>query len=356
MMIRSDSKLQKLHEDFKKFYDKKLLKDYIKLEDKRKKYLKIFWFLLATSILLLSAIVVYTNNNTYSGQGEKAFVKIMIIIAVFLVIYPIVVFKQRTQKTVMNKIVSFFGDMKYGKNRIKRNDIEESELFSFYSSSSVDDCFHGKYNDVSIRVSEQTLKRRGRKNDYIIFSGLFIMLDFDKVFSGKTIVKTRGILWADVFPWIFLVLIYMFLIFSLVYSKEYVKLFFSLLFCIPFIFEIRKFYANKKEVKLEDVVFSKEWKVYATDQVEARYLLTTAFMERILEIKRRFNGDKIDFSFFDNKLFIAVHTSKDMFETTNLFKSTLDYRTMQNVVYQFYSIFSIIDLLKIKGNKENETN
>jgi tRNA threonylcarbamoyl adenosine modification protein YeaZ len=111
---------------------------------------------------------------------------------------------------------------------------------------------------------------------------------------------------------------------------------------------------EKKEVKLEDVVFSKKWKVYATDQIEARYLLTTAFMERILEVKRRFKGKDIEFSFFDNKLFIAVHTSKDLFETTSLFKSALSYHRMQNVVYQFYSVFSIIDLLKIKGTEENE--
>jgi hypothetical protein len=79
-------------------------------------------------------------------------------------------------------------------------------------------------------------------------------------------------------------------------------------------------------------------------------------MERILEVKRRFKGKSIEFSFFDNKLFIAISTNKDMFETTSLFNSALRYDRIQNVVYQFYSIFSIIDLLKIKGTKENETN
>jgi hypothetical protein len=52
----------------------------------------------------------------------------------------------------------------------------------------------------------------------------------------------------------------------------------------------------------------------------------------------------------------VVHTRKNMFETTNLFKSALSCYRVQNVVYQFHSIFSIIDLLKIKGKEENEEN
>ena len=100
-------------------------------------------------------------------------------------------------------------------------------------------------------------------------------------------------------------------------------------------------------VKLEDCVFEKKFEVFSTDQVEARYLLTTAFMERILEVKKRFHGKKIQLSFFDNKLLIAVDTSKDMFETTSLFGTTARYGRMRDVVGQFHSIFSVIDLLKL---------
>lgn len=53
----------------------------------------------------------------------------------------------------------------------------------------------------------------------------------------------------------------------------------------------------QQNVKLEDPVFEREWEVYATDQIEARYILTPALMERMLEIKRRFGGKSIEFSF-----------------------------------------------------------
>jgi hypothetical protein len=108
-------------------------------------------------------------------------------------------------------------------------------------------------------------------------------------------------------------------------------------------------------VNLEDVVFSKKWKVYADDQVEARYVLTPALMERMLAVKKLFHGNRLDFSFWDNNLLIAVHTNKDMFETTSLFKSALDYRKVQEVICQLYSVFTVIDVLKLQGESKKCT-
>jgi hypothetical protein len=269
-------------------------------------------------------------------------------------------FQQDVKNNTMNKLLSFFGDMKCSNDFITDKDVDSSELFGFFTCGGGDDCFCGKYNNAYIKITEIAL-RRGVKNANTIFSGLFIMLDFDKDFKSKTVVKAKGIewrhVWSRILTRILLTVFYLFIIWYFIYLQEYLKLLlFVLLIFVPVIVRRRKIRVNKEGVKLEDVVFSKEWDVITTDQIEARYLLTTAFMERILEVKRRFNGEKIDFSFVDNKLFIAIHTSKDMFETTSLFKSALRYDRIQNVIYQFYSIFSIIDLLKIKGTKENETN
>ena len=42
-------------------------------------------------------------------------------------------------------------------------------------------------------------------------------------------------------------------------------------------------------------------------------------------------------------------TNKDMFETTSLFSSALRYRKVQEVVAQFYSVFSAVDLFKTEA-------
>jgi hypothetical protein len=110
---------------------------------------------------------------------------------------------------------------------------------------------------------------------------------------------------------------------------------------------IRKKYPRKatEKVALEGLPFMRRWKVLTSDQVEARYILTPVFMEKMLEVKRFFKGNNIDFSFFNNKLLIAVHTRKDMFETTSLFTPALSYHKVREVIGQLHAIFSVIDTL-----------
>nr|WP_299070335.1 DUF3137 domain-containing protein [uncultured Allomuricauda sp.] len=58
-------------------------------------------------------------------------------------------------------------------------------------------------------------------------------------------------------------------------------------------------------VNLEDPIFEKEFKVYATHQVEARYALTPSLMHRISTLKKKINRP-IMLSFKGNTLYIAV--------------------------------------------------
>ena len=77
--------------------------------------------------------------------------------------------------------------------------------------------------------------------------------------------------------------------------------------------------------------------------------ISRADMEKMLEIKRLFYGKNIDFSFFDNKLLIAVHTRNDMFETTSLLTSALSYYKVREVVSQMHAIFAVIDVVLEKS-------
>ena len=81
--------------------------------------------------------------------------------------------------------------------------------------------------------------------------------------------------------------------------------------------------------------------------MKARYILTTAFMERMLKVKTAYKAKSLEFSFFDNKLLIAVKTKKDMFESTSLFKNTTNRKLINQTFEQFASILEIIDILKL---------
>lgn len=84
-----------------------------------------------------------------------------------------------------------------------------------------------------------------------IFKGLFFAADFNKYFNGCTLVRAGK---AGIFS----------------------ELFGSL-------------------VKLEDPRFSQHFKVYSSDQVEARYLLTPRMMERLLDLKDSLGSIELSF-------------------------------------------------------------
>jgi hypothetical protein len=98
-------------------------------------------------------------------------------------------------------------------------------------------------------------------------------------------------------------------------------------------------------IKLEDLEFEKEFCVYGDDQVEARYLLSTSLMKRIVDYKRKWNT-KLYLSFHHSKVYIAVKTSKNLFET-RLFKSIVDYNFMQENIHYLELLTGIVEDLNL---------
>lgn len=87
-------------------------------------------------------------------------------------------------------------------------------------------------------------------------------------------------------------------------------------------------------VNLEDPEFEKEFVVYSTDQVEARYILTPSLMQRITSLKRKVNKP-IMLSFKGNTLYMGVHHPHGFFslnESKNL--------TTSNTIELFYEDIS----------------
>jgi len=70
-------------------------------------------------------------------------------------------------------------------------------------------------------------------------------------------------------------------------------------------------------VAVDHPAFEKQFKVYAEDAVEAHYLLTPNLMERIVELKEKFN-QAIYLSFSHSKLNIAISNSLNLFEAPAL--------------------------------------
>ena len=104
---------------------------------------------------------------------------------------------------------------------------------------------------------------------------------------------------------------------------------------------------NVKHTELEDSNFEKIFDVYTEDEVEARYLLTPSFMERIVKVKKTFMAAKVSCAFYMNKLFISIHTGRDMFSLESLENPADDYRLFLQMFREISSIIELIDQLKL---------
>lgn len=307
------------NEDIKKSFDEYYWRTIYPLmvekEKVRLKFVKSFKKLVITACIVLPLLIgiamKFVAKFDESGEGVLNTAYFLIAIAVFILRGPFVSYKIQVKNDVMSCFIKFFDGFKYEHGKgLSSFDIADSYIFPKFETFSADDCFSGTYKGVGVRVCEEELadyvyvNRRRRKE--VLFLGIVLELDMNKEFSHHTFVtKDKGI----------------FNRFNGQYGFE--------------------------RVALEDVVFEKEFEAYSQNQIEARYLLTTAFMERMLKLKELYKGKSIQFSFQNSKVLIAIDTKENMFEPCSLLKTNLQQEQVYKVFEQFITIFSVIDMLKL---------
>ncbi len=242
-------------------------------------------------------------------------------------------FEMKLKERIMPVLMGAFGNFRWVKEEIiSLHEIAQSKMFKIppYSSKSDDDCFIGSYKDIPIKISEsiigdgQTSVSAVPKEFKFIYDmhnavvtnsnsekeqgykGVFILLEIPKRFTGHTVVTI----------------------------PEYKR-------AVPY-----------DEVKLEDVEFSRQFYVGSTDQVEARYLLTTAFMQRFKNIQNIFGGKYITCSFLNSSLLIFVPTDseRDLFSIGSLDENVADPKQFGIMLKEIISIFELIEELKLYQN------
>ena len=105
-------------------------------------------------------------------------------------------------------------------------------------------------------------------------------------------------------------------------------------------------------VSLEDPDFEKAFEVTSTDQVEARFLLSPEFMQRLVELRNVRAGSGLRCSFIDRKLHIAIPSAFGLFEMTGTGKPAGDTDDVKKVLRQMHNILEIVDILKLKDSAQ----
>jgi hypothetical protein len=149
-----------------------------------------------------------------------------------------------------------------------------------------------RFCELHTEIEKVTVNNDGKRETKVstVFRGIFFMADFNKKFVGETFIL------PDVAE--------------------------TLLGSVGTMFQKMNM-SRPALVKLEDVEFEKAFAVYSTDQVEARYIISTSLMQRITEFRKK-TKKRISISFINSQIFIAIPMSENMFEAP-LFTSMVNY-------------------------------
>ena len=180
------------------------------------------------------------------------------------------------------------------------------------------DYVKGKIDNINIQFSDFHAEKRhkdskGRTSWSTIFQGLFIVSEFNKNFKGTTVVlpdsaqSTFGNLVGN---WL--------------QSKNF---------------------GRDELVKMDSVAFEEEFVVYSNDQIEARYILTPALMQKLLNYQKR-SKHPVHVSFTSKNIHIAIEYNKDLFEPS-VFHSLLKYKIAMEYVSTLHLAIGIVQELKL---------
>lgn len=285
-----------------------------KCERERLEKLKKLKTIKQIALIAVAVVIVlwFALSQAKIANTSNIFIFILIGIFIALMLYNSSTrkgFETELKNKFLNELCKCFGTLKW---RTGEPDsatevaIEKSCLFQPYNRTSYDDMFKGNYKEVDFEIIEASFQKEtdsGENRSTVrIFDGAIIKIAMNKNFKCHTIIRPHY------------------------------------LFCNA---------RHLKRTVLEDVVFEKKYDVYTDNEIEARYLITTAFMERLNNIQKIFNVTTVGCAFYKGDLYIAVYTSKDLFKLFDIEKPLNDYQQFMIFFNEILSIYKCIDYFKL---------
>jgi len=223
-------------------------------------------------------------------------------------------FKERVMKPIAKR---FFPELSYDPEAfVRKGFYDECDLFrKQLDNYSGNDLFRGKVGEVDFEFSELLCQYTSgvgkRRITHTAFRGFFFVGDFHRDLHFRT--KIEPDLAENLFG----------------VAGRGIQRFFSS--------------DRRKLVDLENLEFERVFKVTAADQVEARFILTPKFMERLLDFFKK-AGDRVHLSFCNGRMFLAISTNHDYFEPS-YFGEILSRKDLMKFIDMLLLLFRVADEL-----------
>lgn len=311
-------------DDFRRFFDEDLRPKLEKLEERRQKiYRKL---LISLAVIAAVAVLVFFIFPVFRQNPAFIFFLFAGALAFGMATWWLLTrdFIKSFKRQVIPEIARFCDpSLRYSQTRhVSEHEFQESEIFKHrIDRFKGEDHVQGKIVATAIEFSElhaeyktssTDSKGRSKTQWHTIFKGLFFIADFNKHFHGTTVVL------PDTAERLFGFL-----------GKKLQSLNFT----------------RGQLIKLEDPDFEKLFVVYGDDQVEARYILSTALMRRITEFRNR-TGHRIYLSFVRSRVNVAISMTRNLFEP-RIFRSVLDYRLASEYLNDLQFATGIVEDLNL---------
>lgn len=283
--------------------DKKILL----LEKKRKKAMIFYIFMIIPFI-----VAFVTMFLTIFGDSSIAFFILFISILIFCIFFGFgykffndykKFYKQNFVKIALE---GMFDDLVYEpKNCISRSVIESTHIIRRGNTFSGDDFISASYHGVPFVHSDITIQQvtsNGKNTTTTTyFKGKWMAFDFNKDFSEYVIIaEKKG---------------------GAIIDKK-----------------------TNNKVEMESVEFNNKFKVYATDDHTAFYLITPQFLTSLEKLRDNTKGQLL-LAFINGKLHIALHTNKNSLEP-KIF-SKVDAKVINSIRDELKVITDFLDALAV---------
>lgn len=284
-----------------------------------------FWWRAGLAVFINSALIAFFITDWFgpwarqlplytADQGSAVqLVMLSVVGCVTFAAYPLSRFKNETKAALLARIVGIFPGFVYNaEERMPPALLVKSGLFADYDRDAGGDLIKGDYNGVAVTSANVALIKeeadsKSRKQQRNVFKGPVYHLSFPRRFQGVTRVRSDG-------GWL---------------GNRLAGMFSGL-----------------ERVSLEDPVFEKTFEVFSTDQIEARYILTTGFMELLLKVAAR-HGNKLEAAFFDQSILLKVagHTARLQVKSP---LGKVDWQAeVTRLIEEFQDAFAIAEELKL---------
>lgn len=284
----------------------------------------IFGFILAAVLFIFTV----ANHRLEKGEDSEELVVILavgLVVVVHFLLGSKVKYSDHVKQEIFPRIFSFFSNFHYS-HEVPidlRKWQSKSRIVPNYAIAELEDYVVGDIDGVSLEMFQARLimnspgLNKYGNDEKQVFHGSFIFISMNKNFSGNTIVKSVKKVRA---------------------LKRVSK-------------KMRNFLtqadiSDLQRVRLESDQFERQFDVYSCDQVQARYILTTTFMERISDLANMMEAS-LQMSFFDNHLLIALETNQDLFKI-NSQKEPVDFRAdAKLIIEEIENLKEIVQVLKL---------